>query len=93
MATTGQSDITVTTSWVDAAVANTALASVSAVFQNICPANTVIQIAGAAATATAPAGTGLRLWPRESVLINSGTIWIRSDHGGPSNVKLAVSLV
>lgn len=92
MATTSQDDITVTTTWTDVAAVNTALAAASAVFQNICPAHTTIQIAGATASATAPDGTGLRLKPGESVLINSGTVWVRAEKTA-SNVKLAVSLV
>lgn len=91
MATTAQSDITVTTSWVDATVANTALNSVDVCLQNICPGNTVINVA---CGGTAAAGSGYTLSPGDSIVVNSGTIWVRSEEGGgDSNVKLAVSLV
>lgn len=100
MATIGQDDILVTAQWVDAAVANTALASASAVFQNISP-SIPIRIVGGTASASAPdatgtaaaGGTGLMLHPGESVLVNSGTVWVKHDGGGSSNTKLAVSLV
>lgn len=94
MATKGLADFTVTTAWQDVIATLTAAASVDVCVQNVCPnPNVRIQVAGATAAATAPAGTGLLLGQYDSVTTNSGSLWVRSEAGGAGNVKLAVSLV
>ena len=92
MATISQADITVTPTWVNIAAGNTALAAASCLLQNICPGDTIIRVAGAATGATAPTGTGIGLSPKESILVNSGTLWVRAE-SSKANCKLAVTLV
>ena len=74
MATASQADITATGTWTDATAANSGLASVDVLFQNI-GRDVVFVVFGGA---SAPSGvSGVKLGPLDSIQGNAANVWVR----------------
>ncbi len=92
MATATQTDIAVTTAWVDLVTVNGSLASVDCSLQNKCAsAEHIFVVFGGSQPTSETAGTLLNRG--DSVNGNAAAIWVRGPSGGQADDKVGVTLL